>query len=237
MVRHHLARLNTFRVLNKIRFDAWFGKANLLFYLCTVVIVASLFLGGGTRGGYLSDAILQLLSIPLLVASLWRLSEVPLTKDTRRALFFCLAIAVLPLVQLIPLPPWLWTALPNRQLEVETFQLVGETVPWMPISVSPRGTWLSALSLLPPIAIFLGTLLVGYRERRSLSLVFLVVGVISVFVGLLQVAQGQASPLRFFAITNPTEAVGFFANRNHYAALHYCLMLFVVAVDAGLERP
>jgi O-antigen ligase len=35
--------------------------------------------------------------------------------------------------------------------------------------------------------------------------------------------------LRFFAITNPTDAVGFFANRNHFAALLYCLMLFVVA--------
>ena len=54
-------------------------------------------------------------------------------------------------------------------------------------------------------------------------------GVVSVFVGLIQVAQGQESPLRFFQITNPSEAVGFFANRNHFAALIYVLMLFAVA--------
>ena len=57
----------------------------------------------------------------------------------------------------------------------------------------------------------------------------LAVGLISVLIGLIQVAQGERSPLRFFEFTNPTEAVGFFANRNHFAALIYCLMLFALA--------
>lgn len=58
-----------------------------------------------------------------------------------------------------------------------------------------------------------------------MSLLVLAIGLISVFLGLLQVAQGPSSPLRFFAITNTTEAVGFFANRNHFAALVYALIL------------
>ena len=145
------------------------------------------------------------------------------------ALWFCVAIALLPLLQLVPLPPWLWTALPNRQPSAEAFQILGRPTPWMPISVSPQATWLSALSLIPAIAIFLGTLLLSYRERRYLSLIIMAVGIVSVFVGLLQVVQGQQSPLRFFEITNPEEAVGFFANRNHFAALLYCLIPFVVA--------
>ena len=41
--------------------------------------------------------------------------------------------------------------------------------------------------------------------------------------------KDQQSPLRFFEVTNPTEAVGFFANRNHFAALLYCLILFAAA--------
>jgi O-antigen ligase len=45
---------------------------------------------------------------------------------------------------------------------------------------------------------------------------------------LLQVAQGPESSLRFFEDTNPTEAVGFFANRNHFAALIYCMMMLTV---------
>jgi O-antigen ligase len=46
---------------------------------------------------------------------------------------------------------------------------------------------------------------------------------------LLQVAQGPSSSLRFYAFTNTSEAVGFFANRNHYAALLYCLVLVAAA--------
>ena len=229
MGSHRLRVPNLSGILKKIPFDFLPAKLSLTFYLCTVAMVGSLLLGGGTRGGFLSDAILQLLAIPLLLVCLWKLFEVPLTRQMRLALWFCLAIAILPLIQLVPLPPWLWTALPNRQPSAETFDILGRAVPWMPISVSPQATWLSALSLVPPLAIFLGTLLLAYRERRLLSLVVIAVGIVSVFVGLIQVAQGEQSPLRFFEITNPTEAVGFFANRNHFAALLYCLMLFAVA--------
>src|SRR5262245_953536 len=226
-------------ILKKIPFEAWFGKATPLFYLCGVVMVASLILGGGSRRGLGLDAALQLLAIPLLLVSLWRLFEASLTRQMRLALWFCSAIAVLPLLQLIPLPPWLWTALPNRQPSAEAFDIFGRALPWMPISVSPTETWLSALSLVPPLAIFLSTHLLSYRERRWLMLVLLAVGVLSVFMGLMQVAQGEASPLRMFNITNTTEAVGFFANRNHFAALVYCLMVFAIGwtVCGANSRP
>jgi O-antigen ligase len=72
-------------------------------------------------------------------------------------------------------------------------------------------------------------MLLGYRERRILSLVVLGVGIVSVFLGLAQIAQGPSSALRPFVYTNDTEAVGFFANRNHFAALLYSLTLFAAA--------
>jgi O-antigen ligase len=210
------------------------GKADgrdggLLFYLCAVVMASSLLFGGGTRAGFLSDAILQVLSIPLLSVALWRSFDGQLASHSRWALWFCLALVCVPILQLVPLPPELWTALPNRGLSAEAFAIVGQELPWMPISVSPRATWLSALSLVTPLAIFVGTLLLSYRERRLLSLLVLAIGILSVFVGLMQVAQGPPSPLRFFAFTNPTEAVGFFANRNHFAALLYSLTLLAAA--------
>ena len=49
----------------------------------------------------------------------------------------------------------------------------------------------------------------------------------SVFFGLLQVAQGPSSPLRVFPFTNQNEAVGLFANRNHYAALLYSALILM----------
>ena len=67
------------------------------------------------------------------------------------------------------------------------------------------------------------------RGRRTASLVVLGVGILNVIVGLNQIAQGPSSPLRFYAYTNPTEAVGFFANRNHLAALLYCVTVIAAA--------
>ena len=107
----------------------------------------------------------------------------------------------------------------------------------MPISVAPSATWLSFLSLLPPITIFLGVIQLSYRDRRQLSLLVIAGGLVSAFVGLMQVAEGPGSPLRFFAITNDSEAVGFFANRNHFAALTYVVLLFAAAwaIDLGFK--
>ena len=171
-----------------------------LFYACAFMAAASLVLGGGARSGRLRDVILTLLAIPLLAWGVWRLFDTDITRQMRWALWFCLALAGLPLLQLVPLPGWLWTLLPHREISAESFALIQQDVPWMPISVSPEATWLSALSLLPPLSLFVGTLLLGYRERRWLSLVIIAVGLISAFLGLLQVAQGPTSPLRLFRI-------------------------------------
>jgi hypothetical protein len=220
------------RLAQLVPLRAWQQRPRLFFILCAVTVVSSLLLGGGTRGGFLSDTILELIAIPAFLASLATLVALPRSESRQRAewaLMLCLAIAALPLVQLVPLPPWLWTELPNREQMVTVFGLLGRELPWLPISVSPSATWVSVLSLLPPFAIFLGVIQLSYRERRAMSLIFIAVGIVAAFVGLAQVAQGPDSPLRFFAVTNESEAVGFFANRNHFAALLYSLLLFGAA--------
>jgi O-antigen ligase len=220
------------RLAQLVPLRAWQQRPRLFFILCAVTVVSSLLLGGGTRGGFLSDTILELIAIPAFLASLATLVALPRSESKQRAewaLMLCLAIAALPLVQLVPLPPWLWTELPNREQMVTVFGLLGRELPWLPISVSPSATWVSVLSLLPPFAIFLGVIQLSYSERRVMSLIFIAVGIVAAFVGLAQVAQGSDSPLRFFAVTNESEAVGFFANRNHFAALLYSLLLFGAA--------
>jgi O-antigen ligase len=217
--------------------------ASVQFGLCALTIICSLLLGGSTRPGFLSDVLLQYFSLPLLFVSLWRLTDIRASSVPKRLPFkwelvLCGAVLLVPLVQLLPLPPAVWSLLPNRQSETFVFELAGGQPPWMPISVSPEVTWLGFLGLLPPVAVFIGCLLLNYRERRLMSLVILSVGLASVFLGLLQVAQGPSSPLRFFEVTNPTEAVGFFANRNHFAALLYVLALLAAAwaIDASFRR-
>ncbi len=212
--------------------EVWEKRPSHFFSLCAFTIISSLLLGGGTRGGFLSDTILELLAIPAFLVSLSLLVTSPQTESKYRArwaLILCLAIALVPLIQLVPLPPWIWIRLPHREEMAAVFDLLGHEPPWLPISVSPSSTWLSVLGLLPPFAIFLGVIQLNYGERRLLSLIVISVGTIGALVGLIQVAQGPSSPLRFFTVTSDIEAVGFFANRNHFAALMYTLLLFSAA--------
>lgn len=209
-------------------------------------------LGGGTKEGFLGDVILQLVSAPLLLVALQRLRSMPgraprpetasfgfgdpsslelmpAATFPRGILFFTGLLVLVPLIQLIPLPSSVWTRLPGRDVLVETFNLLGQSIPWWPISMAPEATWIAVLSLIPPLAIFFSVVAFTRTERRQFCFVLIGFGVVSVFLGLLQLAHGPQSSLRFFQITNPTEAVGFFANRNHYSALLYVATLFGAA--------
>ena len=210
------------------------AAAGLQVFLTGLVVAASLLFGGGTRNGFLGDAVLQLCAIPLLLLSLLGLLRNGLRKSFW-PVAFCCGIALIPVLQLMPLPTAQWAQLPGRNIVAETYAALGQELPSLPMSLTPLATGLSALSLLSPFAIFLGCLLLNYRQRRNIGLLIVGFAVLSVLVGFLQLAQGPNSPLRFFAFTNTTEAVGFFANRNHLAALLYAAMLLVVswAVDAA----
>ena len=210
-----------------------FRSGDAFVWLCAV-FVAAIVLGGGTRSGFLSDVVLQLIAIPLLLWSSWRISEPDAGNSARKALFAAIIVVAVPLLQLIPLPPSLWTTLPNRGPIAQALELAGQSLPWMSLSIDPNATALSALSLVVPISIFLATVLLSYPQRRGLSLVVLGAGMLSVFVGLSQVAQGPSSSLRFFEFSNTTEAIGFFANRNHFAALLYSMT--VLAAAWALEK-
>lgn len=196
-------------------------------------MLACLVMGGGAAVGFLSDVVIQLLAIPVLLISLWRYLDLPAAARPRWALTLAILVVVVPALQLVPLPPALWTLLPGRQPLVDSFTLLNSELPWAPISMAPAATWLSLVSLLPPLAVFFATLLMRFSQRRQLSAWMLAFAAVSVFFGLSQVAGGPTSPLRFFANTNPTEAVGFFANRNHFAALLYVMILLAAAWASG----
>ena len=201
---------------------------------CGGVLLLALMLGGGTRQGLWPDAVVQLASLPLLGAALLLLPKANANIQGRAALRLLMAIAFFPLVQLIPLPPYIWTTLPGRTDFAAAYAEVGMALPWLGISLSPPTTWRTTLSLLPAAAVFVSVILLGQKARRALTLGLIAFGFVSVLLGLAQLAQGPGSGLRFHDVTNPTEAVGFFANRNHFAALLYVVLLLTAAWAVGV---
>lgn len=178
--------------------------------------------------------ILQYLSLPLLVLAMPIAVSRSKSGHSRAALFFCAAFCLVPLLQLIPMPAGLRAHLPGGSKIADSYALFDLPPPAWPISLAPQATWMALLSLIPPLAAFAGMLVIDRVQRRRVCLLIVAVGAFSVFLGLLQLAQGPKSSLRFFEFTNVDDAVGFFANRNHYAALLYVTMLFsgCWAVDA-----
>lgn len=205
-----------------------------MFSLSVITLVAALLLGGGTHAGFLGDVLAQMVSIPLLIGALWRLCEHSgqSTPPARAAVCVLVTAVCLYALYLVPLPTT-WGAL---QRLVTDMPLAHESKDWRALSLTPEASWASAASVLPPLAIFAATTQLTARERVPLSMVLVATGAIAVVIGLLQVAQGPESPLRLFAVTNKSEAVGFFANRNHFAALLYVALVFAVAWFLPLIR-
>ena len=192
-------------------------------------MTACLVLGGGTVPGFLADAILQALSVPVLLWSSLVLARKGPSPLGRWLLVLVLLAMVTPLVHLLPLGELGPRPSPAAARAAEIRNSIAASPSSPTWSLAASSTILALLSALPALTVLVGTIALSKRDRRNVTLAVVGVGAVSIAVGLVQVAQGPASPLRLFVRTNPTEAVGFFANRNHFAALLYVLLLIVTA--------
>ena len=143
------------------------------------------------------------------------------------------ATVSLPLVQLVPLPPALWTGLPGREPIRAGFELLGGSLPWLPLSMDPAATFDFLLALLPPAALVLLAGRATSPPTVGPAITLLALASISLFMGLMQVSQGPQSPLYFHAFTNRDSAVGFFANANHFGTLLLVTLPTAVALLAA----
>jgi O-antigen ligase len=212
----------------------WFATDVFLPYTSFVVILAMLFGGAGVYGW--SDAVVQIAALPLLAWALFKLTPSQLGPGGQWAIGLLCAMLAWPLLQLIPLPPSLWSGLPGRGEIASAYEAAGIALPWLPISLYPSATWFALLSLVPATAVFLAMLSLKQRSCRIIILLIFFVVFASAVLDILQVVGGEGSPLRFYEITSPDRAVGFFANGNHNAAFLYSAIPFATAWAVGLVR-
>jgi hypothetical protein len=208
-------------------------KSLLFFSLTAFTLLIALTVGGATRQGLGSDAIPELVSLPLLAMALPR--AWPSLKRSRSALALAIGVVALPCLQLIPLPFWLWSLLPGRQSIVDILATAGAPPSWRPISLIPSATERALLSLLPGLAIFLSVFSLDRTARRLLLLLAAAIGVLSALIAMLQVLGGLDSGLYFFSFTNVGRGVGFFANANDFAAFEYVLLPLAAAALSEIQ--
>ncbi len=201
---------------------------NSLFIVSGAVLTASLFFGGGARRDIIGDLLPITLSI-ILIALAYPIARERLREDT----FFrwlVIGTLILILIQFIPLPPALWSVLPGRGEILQMYIETGVAPPWGSLALRPSEAARSALSALPALAICLAVITLTMDERKKLVLIVLAFALLSALLGMIQIMGPQDSDLYFFENTNRGSAVGFFANRNHFAALFFCALPFAVAM-------
>jgi O-antigen ligase len=209
------------------------GAAGERWLLPGLIAVALLF-GGGGAPAPLPGLIVELAALAALVAALW-LGPGD-TPWPRRALVFAAALLALPLLQLVPLPPALWRALPGRATEAAALDLIGAGGRWMAWSVSPPRTLASLLALLVPAIALVLAARASPRRRRPALVAVAAIGGLGVVVGAAQLAGGDSGVLRFYAESHAGYLTGFQANRNAEADVLLIAMLALAALDAGAPQ-
>ncbi len=196
-------------------------------------LLLCLILGGASAAGIWANMLLQLLAIPIIFWAVVVRRATPMPPAGRQLVLFLFLILLVIALQLVPLPPSVWTSLGGRERVAEGLQLLDLPLPWLPISLAPYNTISSALWLLPAIAVLLGIIRIGAFRTKWMAWVLVLVATASVVVGALQIVGGDHSPWYFYEITNRGATTGFFANRNHMATLLVCAIPFLGALYLG----
>lgn len=199
------------------------------------LLVCGILFGGASREHALRLALVELTALPLLVIACSRLMQTDRWREHRFALSLLLALVLIPVAQIIPLPPAIWTSLPGRSDPVLALELASLRPGWNSLSLTPELTWRAALALIPPSAAFLAMLAASQTVLNRVVMGVLIAASFSVALGALQLASG-GERLYPWETTSVGSVSGFFANRNHLASLLLASIPFATILGAASLR-
>jgi hypothetical protein len=205
-------------------------------YLAPLYLLLCLMLGGASAAGHLANGLLQLAALGV-IAWLVAAESLPDLPPRARSLLRLAGWATAAVaIQLVPLPPALWSMLPGREVALAGYEQVGVAPPWLPISLWADGTVAALLSLAPPIAMILIVFASSGYGRIYAVYVLIGLAIFSILFGVFQKIQGPDSPFYLYEFTNRGGLVGFFANRNHLSTLLLTALPFLAALAIPPSR-
>ncbi len=197
--------------------------------------LAAAMLGGASHDARPLLMTVEFIALPVAALALRRL-------DLKRVgwvvapIFLLIAI---PTLQCVPLPAELWLKAPGQDARFAALTTAGVDLGWRPLSLDPRVTLAAVPALFPPIAMFLATLSLRQRDLWWITVCWIAVALAGLMLGLAQIAQPDGGWAYLYAETNTGSLVGWFANRNHEAAMLLALMpcaAVLAAARGGVTR-
>lgn len=192
---------------------AFAGKRHGL--IVAAFITVAMVLGGGGSPSAAAEILVQLAFACAIIGWLWWANgDRPAPAAPPRELWWIAAlILAIPIIQLIPLPPALWQALPGRDLAVQSLALAGAADSWQPISLTPPATLASLLAMIPPVGLMFAVAALGAGDRRRVIAMIALVALAGAVLGGLQLAGGPEA-FRLYQNSHRGWLTGFHANRN-----------------------
>ena len=194
--------------------------------LPAIVLLAAVF-GGAGQEGFGLHAGIAIVTILIAAQHFNASAQQPFDWLQAAAVLLFAALPTVMLLQVVPLPPNLWTMLPGREIYAEGYRTAQLALPYLPVSLSPERTLQAATMTFVPLLAFAIALTTTRRALRiSLALLVVAAGV-GVLMGFYQTSSG----LYPYDITNRGNGVGLFANANQ-AAVFYVTALCAAAIFA-----
>jgi O-antigen ligase len=194
-------------------------------------LVVLLVAGGASRMSVSGQIVVRFVSFAYLcgVALWWPRAR---SFGARPILFLLLATIALLLIQLLPLPPFLWHALPGR----DAFVVPGiDPATWRPIAIVPSAAVNAAVSLIVPLVTYLLMMAMPRSQEHRIAGLLLSLVIVDMVLGLIQLS---GVPFHDPFVNGRGSVAGTFANRNHFALfLAFGCLLAPVWALRGEQRP
>lgn len=195
-----------------------------------IYLLACLILGGSAQGIW-QNAVLQLTGVAIIAFAALSPANEPIARPVRPLLVLAATALLFVALQQIPLPASVW-AHGARSRIASGYEVLGQTLPSLPVSLTPYGSLSTLLTLIPPLALFCAMVRLKPVRPGWLAAALVAGSVAGILLGVLQVGTGPRSPWYLYPATNFGSAVGFFANANHMASLLVVTVPFVAALAA-----
>lgn len=183
--------------------------------------MASALLGGGAAPGLWSDTVLQIFILLCATPVLAAREGEPIDS---RVLWFCGAILVVLLIQLLPLPSGVVQPFRSDLLLSGRQEFGGTGIDFISLGL---GRTLEATLYVVALIVFLLALLRLPGEQIHALLPFLLVGVACNGIAAL-IQYSASSQVTIDGLLPFTIRAGFFANRNHFTSLLYMTLPFLL---------
>jgi O-antigen ligase len=196
-----------------------------------------LLLGGSSQGVW-GNAFLRLLAIVLIAWAIIDRREESIPGPVKQLAGLIAAAVLLVVLQLVPLPVTVWTALPGRELVVDGFRLLGLDLPPMPVSLAPTDSLAAVLALLPPLGMIAAIAWLKAYRNDWLAAALIGGTAAGVLLGVLQASSPdpENSFWYLYRRSNFGVATGFFANSNHMADLLLVAIPFIAALGSSVRE-